>query len=229
MCELVDYEKNVVRRHSPIELLEHWLIALSGLTLFFTGLFEMPFAKRYFISSIPGLKWSEDYIFTLNVHYAAAVVFIAASIFHVVYHLSRGDRGLIPQKGDFNASLQVIKSFFGAGEEPPFHKYLPEQRLAYAGMAFIIFMLIVSGLIKTYKNLYAPDMSYGLVLMATWIHNIFFILFFLAFVAHIGAIIIKPNRPLARGIFTGKVRLDYARARHPLWMEEVEKGKENGE
>lgn len=225
MIERIDAEKNLVVRHSVIELLEHWLIALSGLVLFLTGLFEMPFAKRYYISSLPGLGWSADYITALNVHYVAAIVFIATSVFHVVYHLSRGDKGLLPKKGDLKASIEVIKSFFGAGEEPPFHKYLPEQRLAYVGMAFIIFMLVISGLVKTYKNLYAPDMSYGLVLAATWIHNIFFVLFILAFFAHLAAIIIKPNRPLVRGIFTGKVRLDYARRRHSLWLEELERGK----
>ena len=58
---------------------------------------------------------------------------------------------------------------------------------------------------------------------ATWLHNLFFVLFILAFIGHIGAILLKPNRPLARGIFTGAVRLDYARHRHPLWMAEIEK------
>ena len=49
----------------------------------------------------------------------------------------------------------------------------------------------------------------------------FFVLFVLAFVAHMAAIAIKPNRPLVRSIFTGHVRLDYARSRHPLWIEEM--------
>jgi len=119
----------------------------------------------------------------------------------------RGDRGLMPRKGDLRTSIEVIKSFFGKGKEPPFHKYLPEQRLAYIGMAFIIAMLIVSGLVKTWKNLYAPDLNYTVVLWATWMHNIGFVLFIPAFAAHIGAIVLKPNRPMLRGILTGSVRL----------------------
>ena len=103
------------------------------------------------------------------------------------------------------------------------HKYLPEQRLAYAGMAWIIILLIVSGLIKTYKNLYAPDLSLAIVLTATLIHNIGFVLFFLAFLAHMAAILLRPNWPMVRGIFTGKVRLDYARHRHALWIADLEK------
>jgi hypothetical protein len=36
------------------------------------------------------------------------------------------------------------------------------------------------------------------------------------------AILLRPNWPMVRGIFTGKVRLDYARHRHPLWLADIE-------
>lgn len=89
-------------------------------------------------------------------------------------------------------------------------------------MAVVIAMLIISGIIKTLKNVYMPDMNYSLVLWATWVHNIFFVLFILSVAAHLAALVIKPNRPMVRGIFTGKVGLDYARRRHPLWINEIE-------
>jgi cytochrome b subunit of formate dehydrogenase len=215
-------DKGLVVRHSLVELVEHWAIALSGLLLLVTGIFELPLASRYYITSVPGLAWSGDFIKSLYIHYAASVVFIAAAVFHLLYHGILGERGMMPRAGDLKTSIEVMKSFFGKGEEPPFPKYLPEQRLAYAGMAFIIAMLILSGLVKTYKNIYAPDMSLTLVLWATWVHNIFFVLFIMAFIAHIGALILKPNRPMVRGIFTGAVGLDYARRRHPLWLKELE-------
>ena len=222
MSDRIINDRGLVVRHDLTELVEHWVIALSGLLLLVTGIFELPMANRYYITSLPGLSLSGDFITSLYIHYAASVVFIAAAVFHLLYHGILGEGGMIPRRGDLKASLEVMKSFFGKGEEPPFHKYLPEQRLAYVGMAFIIAMLILSGLVKTYKNLYAPDMSLTLVLWATWIHNVFFMLFILAFVAHIGAILLKPNRPMIRGICTGTARLDYARHRHPLWIEEME-------
>jgi len=222
MAEKILSEKNLVVRQSALELIEHWAIAISGLVLFLTGMFELPMSKRYYISSVPGLGWSANYMTSLYLHYAAAIVFTAAAMFHVFHHGLRSEKGLLPQKGDFSESIIVIKSLLGFGEEPPMHKYLPEQRLAYVGMAFVILMLIVSGLVKTYKNIYAPDMSLTVVLWATWIHNIFFILFFLAFLAHMAAILLRPNRPMVRGIFTGKVRLDYARHRHSLWLADIE-------
>lgn len=226
MAENILSEKNLVVRHNLIELIEHWAIAISGLLLLFTGIFELPVAKRYYIIALPGLGWSADFITSLYIHYAAALVFTAAGIFHLVYHGIRGEKGMIPQKGDLGASVTVMKSLFGFGQEPPMQKYLPEQRWAYAGMAFIIAMLVVSGLIKTYKNIYAPDMSLGIVLAATWIHNIFFVLFFLAFLGHMAAIVLRPNWPMVRGIFTGKVRLDYARHRHSLWLNDMENEEE---
>jgi len=223
VTEKILSEKNRVVRHSRLELIEHWAIAISGLILLATGIFELPVAKRYYIVTVPGLGWTADFITSLYLHYAAALVFTAAGIFHLVYHGARGETGLLPKKGDMKASVTVIKSLFGFGQEPPMHKYLPEQRLAYAGMAWIILLLVVSGLIKTYKNLYAPDLSLAIVLTATWIHNIGFVLFFLAFLAHMAAILLRPNWPMVRGIFTGKVRLDYARHRHALWIADLEK------
>jgi cytochrome b subunit of formate dehydrogenase len=223
MAEKILLEKELVVRHGAIELIEHWAIAVSGLILLLTGIFELPVAKRYYIITVPGLGWSADFITSLYLHYAAALVFTAAGMFHLFYHGLRGEKGLIPQKGDLATSITVIKSFIGIGKEPPMPKYLPEQRLAYVGMAFIILMLILSGLVKTYKNIYAPDMSHAVLLWATWIHNIFFVLFFLAFLGHMAAIALKPNWPMVRGIFTGKVRLDYARHRHQLWMADIDK------
>lgn len=214
----INEEKNRIVRHGLLELAEHWALALSGLVLLLSGLFELPVAARYKITAIPGFAWSGDFIASLTIHYVASVVFIVAAFFHLFYHGHLNDRGLIPQKGDLKASIAVIKTFFGKGEEPPFDKYLPEQRLAYFGMAAIIAVIIITGLVKTYKNVYAPDLSHTLVFWSTWLHNIFFVLFILAFAGHIGAIILKPNRPMVRGIFTGAVRLDYARHRHPLWL-----------
>jgi cytochrome b subunit of formate dehydrogenase len=222
MSDRIVREENRVVRHSIVELAEHWAVALSGLALLMSGMFQLPMGSRYYINSVPGLTWAGDYMVSLNVHYAASIVFVAAALFHAVYHGLRGDRGMIPRRGDIRTSIEVMKSFFGTGKEPPFHKYLPEQRLAYVGMAVIIAMLILSGLVKTWKNIYAPDMSYTVVLWATWVHNIGFVLFALAFLAHMAAIVLKPNRPMLRGILTGAVRLDYAEHRHPLWIAEIE-------
>lgn len=212
----------LIKRHQAIVLFEHWAIALSGLALLMSGIFQLPSAARYKITVIPGFWWSGDFFFTLKIHYLASVVFVGVVLFHLVYHWLLKERAMVPQPGDIGESVKVLKTFITKEPEPPFGKYLPEQRLAYVAIAVPVLMLIVSGLVKTWKNIYAPDIDRTLLLWMTWIHNIGFILFFLAFLGHIGALLLKPNRPMLRGMFTGWVRRDYAEHRHPLWIKELD-------
>jgi len=214
-------EGGLVRRHGSVELVEHWVLALSGLILLASGLLELPLGRRYYVTEIPSVTWAGDFFVVLYIHYAAAILFVAVAFFHLFYHGLLGHNGLIPRRGDLKAAIVVIKSLIGKAEEPPFHKYLPEQRIAYAGMAFIIAMLIFSGLVKTYDNLVNPQLPYILALTATWVHNVFSLFFFLTFLVHVTALAIRPNRPLIRGIFTGFVRLDYVHDRHKLWLNDI--------
>ena len=209
----------LVKRHDAIVLLEHWGIALSGLALLMSGIFQMPSAARYKITAIPGFWWSGDFFITLKIHYLASVIFLGLIIFHLIYHGLLKEYAMLPQSGDLSESIKVMKTFITNQPEPPFGKYLPEQRLAYVAIALPVLMLAVSGFVKTWKNLYAPDMDRTLLLWMTWIHNIGFMLFFMAFLGHIGALLLKPNRPMLRGMFTGKVSRDYAEHRHPLWIQ----------
>ncbi|NJD37785.1 MAG: cytochrome b/b6 domain-containing protein [Geobacter sp.] len=216
----------LVQRHNLIVMFEHWGIALSGIVLLMSGIFQMPSAARYKITAIPGFWWSGEFFVTLKLHYIASVVFVGLVLFHLVYHLLLKEWSMVPQRGDVSESVKVLKTFITNEPEPPFGKYLPEQRLAYVAIAVPVLLLVVSGLIKTWKNLYAPDMDRTLLLWATWVHNVGFILFFMAFLGHIGALLIKPNRPMVRGMLTGKVSREYAEHRHPLWIQELEEKKE---
>lgn len=216
----------LVQRHNLIVMFEHWGIALSGIVLLMSGIFQMPSAARYKITAIPGFWWSGEFFVTLKLHYIASVVFVGLLLFHLVYHLLLKEWSMVPRRGDVSESVKVLKTFITNEPEPPFGKYLPEQRLAYVAIAVPVLLLVVSGLIKTWKNLYAPDMDRTLLLWATWVHNVGFILFFMAFLGHIGALLIKPNRPMVRGMLTGKVSREYAEHRHPLWIQELEEKKE---
>ncbi len=213
-------EKRVVR-HSVIEIAQHWLLALSGFVLLFSGFGEMPMYKRYMITELPLMAWSGDFFVQLKIHYLAAMVFVSTAIFHVVYHGLMGDRGLLPKKGDVQASLKTMLSFIGIGQEPPAGKYLAEQRLAYAYMAIVIAVLIVTGLIKVARNLPGVYLSPSFLTVVTLTHVAATLLFLFGVLAHLAAFIFKINRPLLRAIFTGKADHDYIRHRHSLWYEEL--------
>ena len=206
-----------VYRQSLQNRIIHWGIAISIFGLILSGLFEMPIAKRYFINTLPLMSWAGNYWINLTLHYIFAFTLIFFSVFHVIYHGFMGEFDAMPKKGDIKKSYLVIKAMITGGEEPASEKYLPEQRLAYLAIAFTIFVLIVTGLIKTYKNLLGFDISNSLYYWAATLHNIGFILIFLLIIAHLLAFIPKANRKLLPGMFSGKIDADYAKERHSLW------------
>jgi len=221
MEERMIREKEVVPRHSPVELAEHWLLAISGLLLIFSGFGELPMYKRYMVTQIPGLSWAGDFFINLKIHYLAGIVFVSIMVFHALYHGWLGHQGLIPRKEDVKASLITILSIFGFGKEPKSDKYLPEQRLAYAYLGGVGLILVLTGVVKVIKNLPGVYLPPSLITWMTLIHTFATIFFLLGVVAHLAALIFKVNRPLVKSVFTGKVDLGYVKDRHTVWYEEL--------
>jgi len=214
-------DKEAVIRHRPTEIIEHWLLALSGLFLIFSGFGELPMYKRYMVTQIPGLGWAGDFFINLKIHYLAGIVFVSVMIFHALYHGWLGHRGLMPRRGDLKASVITLLSIFGFGEEPKSHKYLPEQRLAYAYLGAVGLILVLTGLVKVIKNLPGVSISPVWITSMTLIHTFATIFFLLGVLAHLAALIFKVNRPLVKSIFTGRVDLGYVQDRHTIWYDEL--------
>ena len=225
MEERIIRGREAVLRHSPIELAEHWLLAISGLLLIFSGFGELPMYKRYMVTEIPGLGWAGDFFINLKIHYLAGIVFISIMVFHALYHGWVGHQGLIPRKGDVKASLITILSMLGFGEEPKSDKYLPEQRLAYAYLGGVGLILVLTGVAKVIKNLPGVYLSPTLITSMTLTHTFATIFFLLGVLAHLAALIFKVNRPLVKSVFTGEVNLGYVQDRHTIWYEELMKNK----
>jgi len=218
-------EREGVLRHSPIELAEHWLLAISGLLLIFSGFGELPMYKRYMVTQIPGFDWAGDFFINLKIHYLAGVVFVSIIVFHALYHGWLGHQGLIPRKGDVKASCKTILCMLGFGEEPKMDKYLPEQRLAYAYLGGVGLILVLTGMVKVIKNIPGVYLAPALISSMTLIHTFGTIFFLLGVLAHLAALIFKVNRPLVKSIFTGEVDPEYAQDRHSIWYEEIMKNK----
>lgn len=206
-----------MERHNLAVRLQHWLVVLSTFTLIFTGIGQMPVYKRYMVDQLPGLAWSSDYSITVVLHYGAAIVLVFAAIFHICYLLFSKEYDILPRKGDLKESFLIIKAMFGLGKEPPSGKYLAEQRLAYAYMVFWFAVIIVTGIVKTIKNLPGVNWPGWFIGLNTHFHNLAMIFLILGIVAHLGAFLLKPNWPLVPSMFTGKVNREYAQRRHPLW------------
>jgi formate dehydrogenase gamma subunit len=213
---------NKILRHKPLVRAVHWMTAISTFILIFSGIGQMPMYKRYMLSELPGLAWTADYQATLILHYIAATVLVLTAIFHLVYHVSLKEFTIVPKRGDVKESFLIIKAMFGFGEEPPSGKYLAEQRLAYAYIAFSLFLIIVTGIIKVIKNFAAFSISEATMIWVTLIHNIGMIMIMLGIFLHLAAFIFKENRALVPSMFTGYISEDYIKHRHNIWYKELE-------
>jgi cytochrome b subunit of formate dehydrogenase len=215
-----------IKRQSLSNRIIHWLIALDIFALIFSGIGQMPVYKRYMISDLPLLGWTSNYSITLWLHSIFGAALVAFAAYHIAVHIGRGEFDIIPKRGDFKASLLVVWATLRGKEEPPSEKYLPEQRLAYAFIAFSIALLIVTGLIKMAKNIAGWNIPDALHFWVAQLHNLGFILIVLGIIGHLAAFLLKPNRALLSAMFSGNASADYALRRHKLWKEGVKQAQE---
>ena len=209
--------KATVIRHTLTVRLTHWLVAGSGLLLLFTGLMQLPMAKRYNLVKVPGLAWSENFEVTLLLHYVAAVVFTAVVFYHMVFHWRRQEFAIMPRPGDISESITTVKAMFGRAEEPAHDKFQAKQRLAYLAIGLTSLALILTGLVKSYKNT-GPVVIDPFVLQGiTMIHTALGMFFMALFFAHIGALLLKEHRPLVPSMFSGKLDRQYAEEHLKGW------------
>lgn len=207
------------QRHSVLVRICHWLLALSGLMLCFTGIGTMPLYPRFFINEIPGMAWSADMLLQLKLHYLLAGLFSAVACFHLLYHFRRHQFGLLPKKGDLGESWQTIKAMLSKAAEPRHSKFLAEQRLVYAFYLLISASLLGTGWFLAFRQLssqiFNPELLQSIILL----HLTCGMLFFAGFFLHLLAFLLKANRPLFLSMFHGQVNKNYARKRHPRWAE----------
>lgn len=211
-----------IKRHSLSVRFVHWSVAISTFLCIFSGFGQMPVYKRYKIDQLPGLAWTSDFSVTLLIHYIAAIVLIFAVAYHIVYHLIRKEFSILPRRGDFKESYQIIKAMLTGGEEPESDKYLAEQRLAYAYIAVMLILIIITGIIKVLKNLPAVSLEMNTLTAVSAVHNAATMLLILGIVGHLAAFLFKANRPLLPSMFTGMVDKEYARHRHSIWYRRLQ-------
>ncbi|MEN6347798.1 MAG: cytochrome b/b6 domain-containing protein [Syntrophomonas sp.] len=211
-----------IPRHNLAVRFTHWVTALSIFVLMFTGFGQMPVYKRYYIDQIPGMGWSSNYSVTLQLHYLAAAALIFISVYYLFYLWLSKETDVIPRRGDMRESGQIILALLGKGQEPESDKYLAEQRLAFMVTAVSTGLLIITGALKVYKNLYPGVLSPGQVFWVAQSHNLFTVILLVSIVFHLGAFLIKANRSLLPSMFTGKIDKDYIVHRHGKWWAKLE-------
>lgn len=208
---------DTVLRHDPVVRATHWIIAISGILLLFSGFGQMPMYTRYNIVNIPGLAWSSNYEITLLLHYISASLFTAAIAFHLVYHFRRREFGIVPRRGDLAGTAKGLLAMAGLAAEPSHEKFQAKQRVIYAVIGSTSLLLVVTGLIKSYKNLGPIILDPMLLQWLAFAHTIAGMVFMLLFFAHVAALLLKGHRPLIPSMFSGRIDREYARRHHPQW------------
>ena len=178
------------------------------------------------INELPLLAWSADYHISLVMHYVGAFFLVFFVAFHLYFHIVRKEFDIFPKKGDTKKSIEIIKAMILKKEEPKSEKYLSEQRLAYAFIGITLLLLVVTGLIKTFKNLAGLNISNDTYFWVAQLHNLGLGLIIFGIIVHLAAFIFKANRPLLSSMFSGKVSAKYTLERHSLWKEGVEESKQ---
>lgn len=207
-----------IQRQTLRNRIVHWGIALSCFGLMITGVLQMPVAKRYGLTQLG--SWMGDYFLTLNLHYLFGFIFTVFCVFHIAIHALEKDFDIVPQKGDVKKSWLIMKAILSGTKEPASDKYLPEQRLAWAAFVFAFLLVIVTGFLKSLKNIAGWDLPDPALFWLAQLHNTGFVLSILLFIAHMAAFAVKANRNLLPAMFSGDVEADYARHRHSLWKEQ---------
>lgn len=212
-----------VRRQSLSNRFVHWVTASTIFLLILSGIGQLPMYKRYNVTKLPGGEWWGEYFNTLVLHYIGAIILIFIIAYHLVYHLLKKEFDIIPKRGDVKQSYLIIKAMVTKGKEPASDKYLAEQRLAYLFIGVSILLLVGTGFIKIIKNIPGSSMPYEVIFWSAHIHNFATIFLVLGIVGHMAAFIIKENRELLPGMFSGYVKEDYVKHRHSIWYKRLSK------
>lgn len=204
-------------RHAPGVRFCHWLFAFSSLLLIFSGIGFMPLYGRFYLNSLPGLRWVSDFATQMTLHYLAAMLFVSTGLFHLVYHWRRRETALLPRRGDIGESGKIVTAMLTGRQEPPHDKFLAEQRLAWAGFAVTAVTLTATGYFLALKTRFGVIIDPGLIQAVTLLHMALTFVFLAQVLLHLVAFVLKANRPLLRSMFSGKVDGEYVARRHSRW------------
>jgi len=216
-------QSKMVKRFSIHFRIAHWAMVLSFLMLYLTGL---PMYTEFFDWLYPVFGGPAG---ARRVHRIMAVVFIAVpfyqlifdpnSLFHWIkqcftWHLHDIKMVMAFPKDFFTGHAKVPKQdFFNGGEKIN----------SLLQMAMWL-MLVGSGLVMWFPQFFAA----GIISWAYPIHNIAIGLAVAVVVGHIYLSIGHPNtRASLRGMTTGEVTAEYAKAHHGKWYDEVMHGEQN--
>jgi formate dehydrogenase subunit gamma len=213
MNRVVEVQKQWVERFSPSIIIAHWIHAISFIMLVVTGL--------------PVFMGYEGFAMGKLLHRIFGVTFIIPTLF-IMFTDRAGfvfwTKQLLSWKDyDFKFFTEFPKEFFGIKSNVPKQGfYNAGQKVNSILTILISSVMAVTGLIIWFK----ASFSAGLAAWMYPLHAAGAALLLAVILGHVFLSIGHPaSRPSFRGMTQGKVSVDYAKAHHGRWYDEITKAK----
>jgi cytochrome b subunit of formate dehydrogenase len=224
---LVHSGQQVVRMNLWFRI-AHWGVMLSFPTLVFTG-----FALKYPDSwwTAPFLLWGKHEAFRGQLHRTAAVVLIAATLYHFLHlAVNRRDRvflsAMLPKLKDATDLIGVLLYNLGARkEEPRFAKFNYAEKLEYWAFLWGTAVMGLSGFYLWFNNFALRHFPKWTTDAATAVHWYEALLAtFSILLWHFYLVIFDPLvYPMDTAWLNGKVSADHYRHARPEYLRALEK------
>lgn len=237
---LFDLFAKLVRRRPRVETgqqvmrmnlwfrIAHWGVMLSFPTLVLTG-----FALKYPDSwwSAPFLLWGRHDAFRGQLHRAAAIVLVVATLYHVVHlAVNRRDRSflraMLPKWKDATDLIgTILYNLGGRKDQPQFEKFNYAEKLEYWAFLWGTAVMALSGFLLWFNNFTLRSFPKWVSDAATAIHWYEALLAtFSILLWHFYAVIFDPLvYPMDTAWLNGKVSADHYRHTRPGYFRQLEK------
>lgn len=206
----------------------HWGVMLSFPTLVFTG-----FALKYPDSwwSAPFLLWGKHDAFRGVLHRTAAVVLLAATLYHFVHlAVNRRDRvflfAMLPKWKDVTDLIGVLLHNLGVRkEEPQFAKFNYAEKLEYWAFMWGTVVMALSGFLLWFNNFTLRHFPKWIMDAATAVHWYEALLAtFSILLWHFYMVIFDPLvYPMDTAWLNGKISADHYRRSRPNYLQALVK------
>lgn len=212
------------QRFSLVWRINHWLLALSVMTLVLTGMTVM----------FPDASWASWLVSTTGgshtfgtIHRIAGVIFLLVISGHtvaVLFKLLRqrdfqwfGPNSLILRRKDLDDLKAQFKWFFGKGKQPQFDQWTYWEKFDYWAVYWGALVIGVSGLILWNSDLVGKILPGWIFNIATIAHSLeAFLSVMVLFVVHFFNNHFRPAKfPLDIVMFTGSVDIEELKADRP--------------
>ncbi|WP_319584241.1 4Fe-4S ferredoxin [uncultured Pseudodesulfovibrio sp.] len=124
-------------RPYPAWISRLFILLVAALT--FTGFMQMPLAKRYALTTVPGMAWTGDFFLVHKIHYVLGAILL------------------------FLVALVAVNWLKG---------WKDKLTLTGLGLArvVVVFGLVLSGLLRVYRNLPGVTLDPVAILAIEWVH-----------------------------------------------------------